>query len=114
MDLKDLRRRIDELDRKIIQLLNDRTKFVLAIGKLKSKEGKAVWAPERESEIYQKIDKIADSMQLRRAVVRSRLNTSLFILIVGLFPIFWYAKLSNFNFLIVLSPNNFKSCVVTR
>ena len=59
MDLKDLRHRIDELDRKIIQLLNDRTKFVLAIGKLKSKEGKAVWAPERESEIYQKIDEIA-------------------------------------------------------
>ncbi len=59
MDLENLRKKIDELDRKIIQLLNDRTNLVLEIGKLKSKEGKAVYAPERESEIYQRIDEIA-------------------------------------------------------
>lgn len=59
MNLKDLRQKIDELDRKIIQLLNDRTGLVQEIGKLKSKEGRSVYAPDRETEIYQKIDEIA-------------------------------------------------------
>lgn len=59
MNLKDLRQQIDRLDEKIIQFLNDRTKLVLEIGKLKSKEGKGTYAPDRESEIYQKIDSIA-------------------------------------------------------
>lgn len=59
MNLKDLRQKIDELDRKIVQLLNDRTQFVLEIGKLKSKEGQATYAPDRETEIYKKIEEIA-------------------------------------------------------
>lgn len=59
MNLKDLRQKIDELDRKIVQLLNDRTQLVLEIGKLKSKEGQATYAPDRETEIYQKIETIA-------------------------------------------------------
>ena len=59
MNLKELRQKIDELDRKIVELLNERTQLVLEIGKLKSKEGQATYAPDRETEIYQKIDEIA-------------------------------------------------------
>ena len=59
MDLKNLREKIDGLDKKIIQLLNDRTNLVLEIGKLKSKEGQATYAPDRESEIYKKIEEMA-------------------------------------------------------
>ncbi len=59
MNLKELREKIDGLDNKIIQLLNDRTQLVLEIGKLKSKEGRAVYAPDRESEIYKKIEDLA-------------------------------------------------------
>ena len=59
MNLKDLRKQIDELDGKIIELLNDRTKRVLEIGKLKSHEGQGAYAPDRETEIYRKIDELA-------------------------------------------------------
>ena len=60
MSLGDIRKKIDELDKKIIQLLNDRTEAALQAGKIKSDAGKEIYAPERESEIYQKIDKEAD------------------------------------------------------
>lgn len=59
MNLSDLRKKIDELDRKIIQLLNDRTQLVLEIGKLKSEGGQATYAPERETQIYQRIEEMA-------------------------------------------------------
>lgn len=60
MSLKELRQKIDELDRRIVQLLNDRTSLVLKIGKLKTEEGQATYVPERETEIYQKIEQLAD------------------------------------------------------
>ena len=60
MNLKDLRQKIDQLDQKIIRLLNDRTQLVLEIGKFKSQEGQAAYAPDRETEIYKKIDDLAN------------------------------------------------------
>lgn len=55
--LKNLRKQIDEIDRKIIGLLNERAKLALAIGKLKKQKGKQVYAPDREKEIYELIIK---------------------------------------------------------
>lgn len=60
MDLKELRKKIDEFDQKIIQLLNDRTRLVLEIGKLKSEGGQSAYAPDRETAIYKKIDELAN------------------------------------------------------
>lgn len=57
MDLKQIRAKIDELDQKIIALLNDRTSLALEIGKIKAESGKEIYAPERESAVYQKIEK---------------------------------------------------------
>ena len=59
MDLTHLRKKIDEVDLKIINLLNDRTKLVRAVGKKKVEAGGSIYAPDREFEIYQKIDRIA-------------------------------------------------------
>lgn len=59
MDLNQIRSKIDELDQKIISLLNDRTALALEVGKLKAEAGKDVYAPERESAIYQKIEREA-------------------------------------------------------
>ena len=56
MNLSHLRKKIDELDDKIMALLGERMGLAFEIGKLKNAEGKAVYAPERESEIYQKIE----------------------------------------------------------
>jgi chorismate mutase / prephenate dehydratase len=59
MSLDEVRKKIDQLDQKIITLLNDRTKLALKIGKLKDKDQSSIYAPARESEIYRKIDSMA-------------------------------------------------------
>lgn len=55
-NLDSLRKKIDRLDDQIIQLLNDRTMLVLDIGKNKIKTSKSIYAPERESQIFQKLE----------------------------------------------------------
>jgi chorismate mutase/prephenate dehydratase len=55
MSLEELRQRIDELDRQLVQLLNERARVVVEIGKLKNKTDKPVYAPDREKEIFTKI-----------------------------------------------------------
>lgn len=59
MKLPQIRKKIDEIDSHIIRLLNERTDRVLEVGKLKEEAGEEVYAPERESQIYQKIDELA-------------------------------------------------------
>jgi chorismate mutase/prephenate dehydratase len=55
--VKILRRRIDEIDKKIIWFLNERTKLAVAIGKIKKQRGRQVYAPDREKEVYKLITK---------------------------------------------------------
>jgi chorismate mutase/prephenate dehydratase len=55
MSLEELRKRIDELDHQLVQLLNERARVVVEIGKLKDKTGKAVYAPDREKEVLARI-----------------------------------------------------------
>lgn len=68
MNLSDIRKKIDDLDDKIIQLLNDRTRLALEVGKIKTESGKEIYAPERESQIYEKIDKLAGGPMPKEAV----------------------------------------------
>jgi len=51
--LADLRRRIDELDRKLVELLNERSKCALEIGKLKQEQHLPLYQPDREKEVLQ-------------------------------------------------------------
>ena len=55
MSLEELRKRIDELDHELVQLLNERARVVIEIGKLKSKTDKPVYAPDREKEVLARI-----------------------------------------------------------
>jgi len=55
MSLEELRQRIDELDDKLVQLLNERARVVVEIGKLKNKTDKPVYAPDREKEVFARI-----------------------------------------------------------
>jgi len=55
MDIADWRRRIDELDLKLVGLLNERAAAAKAIGQLKRQTDKAIYEPEREKEIFQNI-----------------------------------------------------------
>lgn len=53
--LQQLRQRIDAIDAKLVRLLNDRTKFVLEIGKLKHATGGEIYAPDREEAVFQRV-----------------------------------------------------------
>ena len=55
MSLEELRQRIDELDDQLVQLLNERARIVVEIGKLKNKTDKPVYAPDREKEVFARV-----------------------------------------------------------
>lgn len=57
MDIKKLRSKIDTIDENILRLLNERTKAVLKIGKIKSKKGKTFYVPHREQKIINNLIK---------------------------------------------------------
>lgn len=51
MTIDDLRRRIDQLDEKLVELLTERAHCVLQIGLLKHDLGLEVYQPDREAEV---------------------------------------------------------------
>jgi chorismate mutase-like protein len=51
MNMADWRRRIDELDKKLVELLNERSRCALEIGKLKQAARLPLYQPERENEV---------------------------------------------------------------
>src|SRR3954471_12645041 len=53
--LDDLRKRIDAMDERIVQLLNDRARVVVEIGKLKQQNNAPIYAPDREKAVLEKI-----------------------------------------------------------
>lgn len=55
MNLQNLRRRIDGLDKKITRLLNARAKVSLNVSRFKQKSGKSAYSPDREREVLRKI-----------------------------------------------------------
>ncbi|MHB1661986.1 MAG: prephenate dehydratase [bacterium] len=54
-ELKKLRKEIDSVDQKIVELLGERGKIALNIGKIKSSNNKTYYNPARESEVYKNI-----------------------------------------------------------
>jgi chorismate mutase-like protein len=57
MSLADWRRRIDEIDRKLVELLNERSHCALEIGKLKQQANLPLYQPDREKEVIQNAEK---------------------------------------------------------
>ncbi|MHC4977385.1 MAG: prephenate dehydratase [Planctomycetota bacterium] len=53
--LSDLRRRIDELDSRLIELLNERARVVQDVGKVKQGTNIPIYAPHRESQVLKKV-----------------------------------------------------------
>ncbi len=51
MNLADWRRRIDQLDKKLVELLNERSRCALEIGKLKQEAKLPLYQPDRENEV---------------------------------------------------------------
>lgn len=57
-DLKKLRAKIDEIDKKIVELLNERTDIVLEVGKAKKDNKLAIHSPSREKAIYGRLARL--------------------------------------------------------
>ncbi len=54
-DLEPLRRRIDEIDRRLIELLNERAQIVVDVGRHKRAKGVPIYSPHRESAVLKKV-----------------------------------------------------------
>ena len=57
MALDDLREKIDTVDSKLIELLNERAELVHQVGEIKRRDGLAIYAPEREEALLQALVK---------------------------------------------------------
>ena len=51
MDLSDWRRRIDEVDEKVLALLNERAGYVLKLAPIKRQQHVPIYEPNREREV---------------------------------------------------------------
>ena len=49
--VEDWRRKIDEIDRRLVELLNERSRCVVEIGKIKQTTGEALYQPDREKQV---------------------------------------------------------------
>src|SRR5579884_2209118 len=52
MDIADWRRKIDEIDQQLVELISRRAKAAHEIGKLKRNAGLPIYEPDRESTVF--------------------------------------------------------------
>ena len=57
-DLEELRQKIDAVDRKLIDLVNERAELVVDVGKIKRKSGTPIYAPHREQAVLKKVQEL--------------------------------------------------------
>jgi len=75
--LKELRKEIDEIDKRILDLLDERGRLVVKIGKIKRRAGIESFSPEREKEIFEMLEKRKGflSTEALRAIYREILSS---------------------------------------
>lgn len=80
MELEELRKNIDSIDSKIVELLNERYKNVIEVGNWKKERGKAVYVPEREKAVFDKVASLNNgpmAPSTLRAIYREIMSGSL-------------------------------------
>jgi chorismate mutase-like protein len=55
MDIEDWRKKIDELDRRLVALLNERARAAVEIGKLKRDTSIPIYEPDRERMVFENV-----------------------------------------------------------
>jgi chorismate mutase len=58
MKIGDWRSRIDEIDRKLVELLNERSRCALEIGRIKQAEHLPLYQPDREREVLENAERV--------------------------------------------------------
>ncbi len=69
-NIDDWRRRIDELDRKLVELLNERSRCALEIGRLKQAAHQRLYQPDREREVLENAERSNPGPLSDRAIRR--------------------------------------------
>jgi chorismate mutase len=68
--LEEFRIAIDELDRRIVELLNERTRVVEDIGRVKRSAQLPVYEPKREDQVFDNISQASADGPLTKEAVR--------------------------------------------
>ena len=55
MDIEDWRKKIDEVDRKLVKLLSERAKAAIEIGRLKRDTSLPIYEPDRERVVFENV-----------------------------------------------------------
>jgi chorismate mutase-like protein len=55
MDIGDWRKKIDEVDRRLVALLSERARAAVAIGKLKRDTSMPIYEPDRERAVFENV-----------------------------------------------------------
>ncbi|HEV7219041.1 MAG: chorismate mutase [Terriglobales bacterium] len=70
MDISDWRVKIDEIDRRLVELLSERAHAAHEIGKLKSKIGMPIYEPDRERTVFNNATKVNNGPLPNRDLLR--------------------------------------------
>ena len=70
MDIEDWRKKIDELDRKLVALLSERARAAVEIGKLKRNTSIPIYEPDREREVFENVQQANQGPLPGRDLVR--------------------------------------------
>ncbi|MBI4978454.1 MAG: prephenate dehydratase [Spirochaetes bacterium] len=70
MSIENHRDAINDIDAKIIELINDRTSHVIEIGKIKHVTSSPIYNPKREKEILERIEKLSQGKKFPVPVLR--------------------------------------------
>ena len=69
-DIEDWRKKIDEIDLELVRLLNERSQCAIEIGRLKKSLDVAIYDPEREGEVIERVCSAAPGPLSKEAVKR--------------------------------------------
>ena len=58
MDIAEWRKKIDELDRRMVELLNERARAAQEIGRLKRSTDLPIYEPDREKKIFENVKQV--------------------------------------------------------
>jgi len=58
MDIADWRKKIDELDRRLVELLSERAQAAVEIGRLKRDTSLPIYEPERERIVFENVQRM--------------------------------------------------------
>ena len=70
MDIEDWRKKIDELDRRLVELLSERARAAVEIGRLKRDTSLPIYEPDRERSVFANVQAVNRGPLAGRDLVR--------------------------------------------